>query len=374
MIRRRPLPKQRSWRLAPAAAALTCSAALAISACGGSSSSSSSTSAGGSGDPSGSSQTLTLYNAQHEETTTALVKAFTARTGIKVRVKSDDESVLTAQIEQEGSRSPADVFYTENSNWLQQLDDRGLLARVDASTLADVPAADSATNGNWLGVSGRFSVMIYNPDKISAAQMPRSVMDLADPKYKGKLELAPGETDFWPIVTSIEHAKGKDAALNWLKAIKSNAGSDDHTPDNETLVSDVSKGDADMGLINHYYFYRLRDEMGAGSFHAKLSLFAPRDPGYVEDISGAAILKSSREPGGRPEVPGVHGQRRRAASAGQQHQLRVSAGQGRGAQPGAAAVRQIRAQPDHARPDRDRDRRPGAPPASGADLVPSATS
>jgi iron(III) transport system substrate-binding protein len=293
VIRRRPLPKQRSWRLAPAAAALSCSAALAISACGGSSGSSSSTGAGGSGDPSGSSQTLTLYNAQHEETTTALVKAFTAQTGIKVRVKSDDESVLTAQIEQEGSRSPADVFYTENSNWLQQLDDRGLLAKVNASTLADVPAADSATNGNWLGVSGRFSVMIYNPDKISAAQMPKSVMDLADPKYKGKLELAPGETDFWPIVTSIEHAKGKDAALNWLKAIKSNAGSDDHTPDNETLVSDVSKGDADMGLINHYYFYRLRDEMGAGNFHAKLSLFAPRDPGYVEDISGAAILKSS---------------------------------------------------------------------------------
>ena len=49
-----------------------------------------------------------------------------------------------------------------------------------------------------------------------------------------------------------------------------------------------------MGLINHYYFYRLRDEMGAGNFHAKLSLFAPRDPGYVEDISGAAILKSSK--------------------------------------------------------------------------------
>ena len=139
MIRRTPLPKQRSRRLAPAAAALTCTAALAISACGGSGSSSSS-SAGGSGDPSGSSQTITLYNAQHEQTTAALIKAFTAQTGIKVRVESDDEVVLTAQIEQEGSRSPADVFYTENSNWLQQLDERGLLAKVDASTLADVPA------------------------------------------------------------------------------------------------------------------------------------------------------------------------------------------------------------------------------------------
>jgi iron(III) transport system substrate-binding protein len=119
-------------------------------------------------------------------------------------------------------------------------------------------------------------------------------MDLASAKYKGKLELAPGETDFWPIVTSVEHAKGQSAALIWLKAVKSNAGSDDHTPDNETLVADVNKGDADMGLINHYYYYRLRDEMGAANFHAKLSLFAPGDPGFVEDISAAGILKSSK--------------------------------------------------------------------------------
>jgi iron(III) transport system substrate-binding protein len=289
VIRRTRLRKHRVRRLVALAAVLS-SAAVAAAGCGSSGSSSSSSA---SADPAGSGQTLTLYNAQHEETTAALINAFTKQTGIKVRAKSDDESVLSAQIEQEGSRSPADVFFTENSNWLQQLDDRGLLSKVNSSTLANVPATDSASNGNWVGVSARFSMMIYNPSKISAAQMPRSVLDLESPKYKGKLELAPGETDFWPIVASIEHAKGRTAALNWLRAIKSNAASNDHTPDNETLISDVSKGDADMGLINHYYFYRLRDEMGAGNFHASLSLFAPRDPGYVEDISGAAILKSS---------------------------------------------------------------------------------
>ncbi len=247
----------------------------------------------GNGDPS-SGQTLTLYNAQHEETTNALIKAFTAHTGIQVRVKSDDESVLTAQLEQEGDRSPADVFYTENSNWLQQLDNRDMLAKVNASTLAQIPARDSATNGNWVGVSKRFSVLIYNPSKISPSQLPSSVMELANPRYKGKLELAPGETDFWPIIQSIIAAKGRAAALKWLEGLKSNAGSDDNAPDNETLVSDVSKGLAAMGLINHYYYYRLRAELGASSVHAKLAMFAPGDPGSVQDVSGAAILKSSK--------------------------------------------------------------------------------
>jgi iron(III) transport system substrate-binding protein len=249
------------------------------------------------GSSSGSGKgTLVIYSAQHPETTAAIVAAFTTQTGIKVQLKNDDEDVLTAQLEQEGSHSPADVFYTENSNWLQQLDQHSLLASIHASTLARVPHRDSAINGDWLGVSGRFSALIYNPTKISASQLPKSALDLASPRYKGKLELAPAETDFWPVITSIARQDGQAAALAWLKGLKANAGSDDHAPDNETLVGDVSKGLADMGLINHYYYYRIRSEMGAGSFHAKLFWFAPRDPGYVEDISGAAILKSAPHP------------------------------------------------------------------------------
>jgi iron(III) transport system substrate-binding protein len=282
----RRLPVRRRWSelgRAVSAAVVVGGACVALAGCGGASAS------GGKG-------TLVIYSAQHPETTAALVAAFTKQTGIKVQLKNDDEDVLTAQLEQEGSRSPADVFFTENSNWLQQLDDKGLLAGVDSSTLAQVPSRDNAANGKWLGVSGRYSVLIYNPTKISASQLPTSAMALADPRYQGKLELAPAETDFWPIISSIIRAHGRQAALTWLQGLKANAGSDDHTPDNETLVGDINKGTADMGLINHYYFFRIREEMGNGSFHAKLAWFAPRDPGFVEDISAAGILKSADHP------------------------------------------------------------------------------
>jgi iron(III) transport system substrate-binding protein len=285
-LRARPTSPSQPARLA----ALAVAAGLGLAACGGSSS-------GGtpaSSQPSSlAGQTITLYNAQHEQTTNALITAFTKQTGIKVRVKDDDEDVLTAQIQEEGSHSPADVFYTENSNWLQQLDDHHLLAPVDAKSLAAVPLADSATDGDWVGVSARISAIVYNPSKISASQVPTSVMQLADPKYKGKIELAPAETDFWPIVSSVARAKGDAAAETWLRGIKANAGSDANVPDNETVTSDVDKGTADMGLINHYYFYRAQAEVGASNFHAKLAFFAPGDPGYVEDISGAGILASS---------------------------------------------------------------------------------
>jgi iron(III) transport system substrate-binding protein len=255
-----------------------------------------------SGASTGSGTTITLYSAQHQQTTDAMIAAFTKQTGIHVKVDNDDEDVLTAQIEQEGDRSPADVFYTENSNWLQQLDDRGMLAPVRPSTLANIPKADSAPNGKWVGVSARVAVLVYNPSKISASQLPTSVLDMADPRYKGELEIAPSETDFWPVVSSVAHTYGDARALSWLEGLKANAGANDNVPDNETLTSDVSQGVTDFALINHYYYYRLQSELGKGAVDAKLSYFTPRDPGYVEGISGAAVLKSSKHQAAAQEL------------------------------------------------------------------------
>ena len=240
--------------------------------------------------------TITIYNAQHAQTTAALVSAFTKATGIQVRVKSDGEDVLTAQIEQEGDRSPADVFITENSNWLQQLDNEGLLEKLEPPTLANIPARDEAPNGDWIGVTARFSALIYNPAKISASQLPTSVLQLADPQYRGKLEIAPAETDFWPIVSSVARVKGTAATLAWLRALKNNAGGNAAIPDNETVTADINNGTTALALINHYYYYRYVAEQGQSAVHAKLAYLAPGDPGSVEDVAGAAILKSSQHP------------------------------------------------------------------------------
>jgi iron(III) transport system substrate-binding protein len=236
--------------------------------------------------------TITLYNAQHEQTTTALIKAFTAKTGIAVKVDNDDEDVLTAKIEQEGSRSPADVIFTENSNWLQQLAGHGLLAKVAASTLAAVPPADSAQDHEWVGVSARVSAMVYNTKDLTASQLPTSVLDLADPKWRGKIEIAPSETDFWPVVSSVADTYGRARALAWLKGLKANAGAN-VVPDNETIVADVNKGVAQLGIINHYYWHRLVAENSASSIHSALAYFAAGNAGYIKTISGAAVLKSS---------------------------------------------------------------------------------
>jgi iron(III) transport system substrate-binding protein len=248
--------------------------------------------AGCSGTTKAASQSITLYNGQHVQTTQALVTAFEKKTGIHVNVRSDDEDVFANQIVQEGSRSPADVFFTENSPPLEYLQERGLLDPVDPSSLAQVPSQYSSPKGDWVGVTARVSVLVYNTSLLKADQLPTSVMDLANPQWSGKLGVAAGETDFQPIVTSIIKSKGKAAALAWLQAVKKNAGS--HTyPDNETLTDMVNKGQVAIGIINHYYWYREKYDVGPGHVHSAIAYFAPHDPGYVLDVSGAGILKSS---------------------------------------------------------------------------------
>ncbi|HVC71590.1 MAG TPA: extracellular solute-binding protein [Acidimicrobiales bacterium] len=249
--------------------------------------------AGCGGGGSAGAPSITLYNGQHVQTTEALVKMFEKQTGIQVNVRNDDEDVFANQIVQEGANSPADVIYTENSPPLEVLQERGLLAAVSASSLAKVAPRYSSPRGEWIGVSARSSVMVYNTDLLKADELPRSVMDLAQPRWRDKLALAPGETDFQPIVTSIALKYGKAAALAWLQGVKANAANHIY-PDNETLTNMVNRGQAVIGIINHYYWYRQSYQVGAAKVHSAIAYFAPGDAGWVIDVSGAGVLKSSR--------------------------------------------------------------------------------
>jgi iron(III) transport system substrate-binding protein len=207
-----------------------------------------------------------------------------------VRLRTNDGVVLADQILQEGDASPADVYLTENSPELVNLDNHGLLAPLGKQVLRQVPARDSSPDGKWVGIALRVGSLVYNPALLPRAQLPASVLDLAAPRWKGKVAVSPLDSDFPPVVGAVIATRGAETASGWLAGLKRNA---DVYQSAEAVVAAVNRGDVACGLINQYYWYRLRREVGAGGMHSTLYYFPHGDVGSVVNVAGAAVLASS---------------------------------------------------------------------------------
>ena len=234
--------------------------------------------------------TLTLYNGRHPQLTNAVVRAFEAQAGIRVAVRTDDGVVLADELLQEGASSPADVYLTENSPELMMLSEHHLLATLPASITDQIPNRYDSPTRNWVGVALRVSALAYNPSLIHLAQLPTHLLQLAAPRWKGKIAIAPTDSDFVPLVGAVIATDGRRAALEWLRGLKANASL---YQDDESVVAAVDRGAVAVGIINQYYWFRLRLEQGANKTHSRLYYFPDHDVGGIENISGAAVLASS---------------------------------------------------------------------------------
>ena len=265
---------------------------LAVAACGSSSApgaaSGTSASAGAAAKPE-----LTLYNAQHEDLMQLMVDDFTKTTGIKVKMRSGEDPELGAQLVQEGAKSPADVFVTENSPAMTNVAGKGLFAKVDDATLAQVPAQFAPADKDWVGFAARSTVFVYNPAGLKAADLPASLMDLSQPKWKGKVGISPGGADFQAIVSAVLALKGEAATKAWLKGLKENAKV---YQGNSAVLKAVNAGEVASGVIYHYYWFKDQGESGANSKNVTQMYFGNQDPGAFLSVSGAGVLKSSKHP------------------------------------------------------------------------------
>lgn len=258
---------------------------LGVASCG------TSNSATDAGNGSGDKATLTLYNAQHEDLMKLMVADFTKATGIKVNMRNGEDFELGNQLVQEGSASPADVFVTENSPAMTLVDSKGLFAKVDDATLAQVPPQFAPADKDWVGFAARSTVFVYNPTQLAAAALPTSIMDLAKPEWKGKVGISPAGADFQAIVSAVLALKGEPATTAWLEGLKDNTKV---YQGNSAVMKAVNAGEVQSGVIYHYYWYKDQAESGANSKNVKQLYFGNQDPGAFLSISGAGVIKSSK--------------------------------------------------------------------------------
>jgi len=238
-------------------------------------------------------QRIIVYNAQHEGLAKEWAAGFTKETGIKVTLRNGGDSDFSNQIVAEGAASPADVFLTENSPAMALVEAAGLFAPVDADTLAQVPAEFQPSSGKWVGVAARSTVFAYNKTKLTADQLPKSMLDLADPSWKGRWAASPSGADFQAIVSALLELKGEAATADWLKAMKENFTA---YKGNGTVMKAVNAGEIEGGVIYHYYYFGDQAKTGENSKNVALHYFKNQDPGAFVSISGGGVLASSKHP------------------------------------------------------------------------------
>jgi iron(III) transport system substrate-binding protein len=236
---------------------------------------------------------IVVYNAQHKSLGEEWAAAFTKETGIKVTLRQGGDSEFSNQIVAEGAASPADVFLTENSPAMALVEQAGLFAPVDPETLALVPAEYQPSSGKWVGIAARSTVFAYDKTKLKADQLPKSLLDLADPSWKGRWAASQAGADFQAIVSALLELKGEEATVNWLKAMKENYKS---YKGNSTVMKAVNAGEVEGGVIYQYYWFGDQAKTGENSKNVELHYFKNEDPGAFVSVSGGGVLASSKHP------------------------------------------------------------------------------
>ncbi|EWY39570.1 iron ABC transporter substrate-binding protein [Skermanella stibiiresistens SB22] len=234
---------------------------------------------------------IIIYNAQHASLTQAWADGFTRDTGIKVTLRKGSDMELGNQIVQEGAASPADVFVTENSPAMALVDGAGLFAPLAADTIAQVPPEYQPANGRWIGVAARSTVFAYDKNKLTPAQLPKSLLDLADPSWSGRWGASPSGADFQAIVSALLELKGEAVTSSWLKAMK--AGVKPYRG-NSVAMKAVNAGEIEGAVIYHYYWFGDQAKTGENSKNVALHYFRKGDPGAFVSVSGAGVLASSK--------------------------------------------------------------------------------
>ena len=219
------------------------------------------------------------------------MEAFGQHFGVDIQVKYAGSASTAVTLLEEGDNTPADVVFLQDPGSLGSLAAEGMLADLPQETLDKVDPRFRDPNGRWIGTSGRARTIIYNTETIDPeTDLPSSILDFTAEEWRGRVGWAPQNGSFQSFVTAMRIQLGEDGARSWLEGMKDNDAQ--VYPNNVSIVLAASRGEVDVGFVNHYYLERFLAEYGPG-FGARNHYIGNGDPGALVLVAGAGILKAS---------------------------------------------------------------------------------
>ena len=240
---------------------------------------------------------LVIYSGRSESLVGPIIEEFSVLSGIPVSVKYGKTGAMVSLLLEEGSKTPADVFYAQDPGGLGAVESMlNPMSREVCNLIPEWAVAPKGSDNSckWIGITGRARVLVYNPEVLSADELPTSMEDLTDSKWKGKLGWAPSNGSFQAMITGMRISWGEEKTKSWLEDIIANEPI--VYPKNTPQVQAVADQEIQLGMINHYYLHRFIAEKGE-SFSARNHYLDNGDIGSVVLVSGAGVLNASDNKG-----------------------------------------------------------------------------
>ncbi|MEZ5653973.1 MAG: extracellular solute-binding protein [Burkholderiaceae bacterium] len=247
---------------------------------------------------------LNLYSARHYQTDQALYEAFTAKTGIRVRVVEGGDAALLERIRNEGPDGPADVLLLADASRLWKAEESGLFRPIESERLrARIPAhlrgAEGPKGIAWFGFSRRARVIVYNREMIDPARVARYA-DLADPALRNQLCTRSGSHPYMlSLLASRLRHEGEAATEAWARGAVANFARKPRGGDTDQIRA-TAIGECTVALSNSYYYVRLMRSQDAAdqAVVRKVGLIWPDQNGHGThvNVSGGGVVRGAPHP------------------------------------------------------------------------------
>ncbi len=240
---------------------------------------------------------VNVYTYRQPALINPLFEAFTAKTGIEVRVVFA-ENGLVERLAQEGRNSPADLLLSADAGRLVEAANRGLAQPVTSPAILDKIPANLRDDANqWFGLTMRARVIYASNERAPITAI--TYEELADPKWKGKLCMRPGNHPYnIALFAAMIAHKGEDATREWLKGVKANLAFKPNGNDRAQAKS-VFAGECDLALANTYYMGKMltnNEEPEQKKWAGAVKIVFPSSPQFGTHVNISGMMLTANAP------------------------------------------------------------------------------
>lgn len=235
---------------------------------------------------------LTIYSGRNERFVLPLVEQFQKETGIRVNLLSGDAPQFVHRLQTESRRPQADLFISNDGALLEVARNRDLLMGFESPKVEVIPENFRAVDGSWVGLAARARVLMYNTELISEDEMPKSLFDLTDPKYRGEFALTrAGNASMVTHISAVRAIFGDEVTSELIEGILANEPAilRGHTD----IRQAVGSGEYKFGLVNNYYYHLQLEEAENNNVAAIYPDQGEGEMGVFVNISGIGLVKNA---------------------------------------------------------------------------------